>query len=42
MEEDLVAAIDHFARSKGWNRTQAIKHMCRQVLKLKASSLTGP
>jgi len=35
MEEELIAAIDEFARSKGWNRTQAIKHMCRQELKLK-------
>ena len=35
MENDLVDAVDNFAASKGWNRVQAIKYMCRKVLGLR-------
>jgi hypothetical protein len=35
MEEELIAAIERFAASKGWNRAKAIKFMCRKVLGLK-------
>jgi hypothetical protein len=35
MEEELIAAIEQFAARRGWNRVQAIKHMCRKMLGLK-------
>ncbi len=37
MEEELIAAIERYASSKGWNRAKAIKFMCRKVLGLKVS-----
>jgi predicted methyltransferase len=35
MEDDLIAAIEQFAATKGWDRVQAIKFKCRKVLGLK-------